>query len=257
MALMVQSPLGFNTNSMPISRSFWRRRRGMGSEQRKIYPSACMSPRVFILLHWRTLLRYFKGRFHLWIHWRCRQSCFIQKTHAGIRSRGHPTFLFHDAPEGRGEWYLTSEKRLVLPKLFPLCSSSMQPRAVELAGLQIIVVILTAMLPNGLWVTGCGWEFSQKGWLGNTRSSRLITMLIAMGTCLPFASHVAFSILTCGYGYVRHQAQTCYCGEHNCVGYIGGKTQTGFAAMEDLYLDGESKFIQPVIRPWLSMMISS
>jgi [histone H3]-lysine36 N-trimethyltransferase len=35
-----------------------------------------------------------------------------------------------------------------------------------------------------------------------------------------------------------HQAQICYCGEPNCVGYIGGKTQTDIAAMDDLYLDG-------------------
>ncbi len=36
----------------------------------------------------------------------------------------------------------------------------------------------------------------------------------------------------------RHDAQPCYCGEHNCQGYIGGKTQTDVAAMDDLYLDG-------------------
>ncbi|KAK0200857.1 hypothetical protein DFS33DRAFT_1265721 [Desarmillaria ectypa] len=35
----------------------------------------------------------------------------------------------------------------------------------------------------------------------------------------------------------RHQAQTCYCGEPQCVGYIGGKTQTDVSAMDDLYLD--------------------
>ncbi|KXN83993.1 Histone-lysine N-methyltransferase, H3 lysine-36 specific [Leucoagaricus sp. SymC.cos] len=45
--------------------------------------------------------------------------------------------------------------------------------------------------------------------------------------------------LTFNYNVDRygHQAQTCYCGEPNCVGYIGGKTQTEFAAMDDLYLD--------------------
>ena len=37
----------------------------------------------------------------------------------------------------------------------------------------------------------------------------------------------------------RHQAQVCYCGEPNCMGYIGGKTQTDIAAMDDLYLDGK------------------
>lgn len=35
-----------------------------------------------------------------------------------------------------------------------------------------------------------------------------------------------------------HQAQTCYCGEPNCVGFIGGKTQTDIVTMDDLYLDG-------------------
>ncbi|KAG6811739.1 hypothetical protein H0H92_006004 [Tricholoma furcatifolium] len=45
--------------------------------------------------------------------------------------------------------------------------------------------------------------------------------------------------LTFNYNVDRygHQAQTCYCGESNCVGYIGGKTQTDVATMDDLYLD--------------------
>ncbi|XP_006455768.1 hypothetical protein AGABI2DRAFT_76781 [Agaricus bisporus var. bisporus H97] len=45
--------------------------------------------------------------------------------------------------------------------------------------------------------------------------------------------------LTFNYNVDRygHQAQTCFCGEANCVGYIGGKTQTEFAGMDDLYLD--------------------
>ena len=38
----------------------------------------------------------------------------------------------------------------------------------------------------------------------------------------------------------RHEAQPCYCGEAKCVGFIGGKTQTDLAAMDDLYLDGMS-----------------
>lgn len=38
-----------------------------------------------------------------------------------------------------------------------------------------------------------------------------------------------------------HQAQLCYCGELNCLGFIGGKTQTDIAAMDDLYLDGSPK----------------
>jgi hypothetical protein len=37
----------------------------------------------------------------------------------------------------------------------------------------------------------------------------------------------------------RHDAQTCYCGEANCVGTIGGKTQTDVGTIDDLFLDGE------------------
>ena len=46
--------------------------------------------------------------------------------------------------------------------------------------------------------------------------------------------------LTFNYNVDRygHDAQICYCGEPNCVGFIGGKTQTDLAAMDDLYLDG-------------------
>ncbi|TFY61091.1 hypothetical protein EVJ58_g4716 [Rhodofomes roseus] len=45
--------------------------------------------------------------------------------------------------------------------------------------------------------------------------------------------------LTFNYNVDRygHDAQPCYCGEPNCVGFIGGKTQTDIAAMDDLYLD--------------------
>ncbi|KAG6902637.1 hypothetical protein C0995_013762 [Termitomyces sp. Mi166 len=45
--------------------------------------------------------------------------------------------------------------------------------------------------------------------------------------------------LTFNYNVDRygHQAQTCYCGEPNCVGYIGGKTQTDAATMDDLVFD--------------------
>ncbi|THG94132.1 hypothetical protein EW026_g7278 [Hermanssonia centrifuga] len=45
--------------------------------------------------------------------------------------------------------------------------------------------------------------------------------------------------LTFNYNVDRygHDAQPCYCGEAKCVGFIGGKTQTDLAAMDDLYLD--------------------
>lgn len=42
------------------------------------------------------------------------------------------------------------------------------------------------------------------------------------------------------YLLVRHDAQICYCGEPNCVGTIGGKTQTDIGGMNDLFLDGQS-----------------
>lgn len=35
----------------------------------------------------------------------------------------------------------------------------------------------------------------------------------------------------------RHEAQICYCGEPNCVGTIGGKTQTDIGGMDDLFLE--------------------
>ncbi|KAI0028737.1 hypothetical protein K488DRAFT_57880 [Vararia minispora EC-137] len=45
--------------------------------------------------------------------------------------------------------------------------------------------------------------------------------------------------LTFNYNVDRygHEAQTCYCGEPQCVGFIGGKTQTDVGAMDDMYLD--------------------
>ncbi|EKM52685.1 uncharacterized protein PHACADRAFT_211907 [Phanerochaete carnosa HHB-10118-sp] len=45
--------------------------------------------------------------------------------------------------------------------------------------------------------------------------------------------------LTFNYNVDRygHEPQMCYCGEDKCVGFIGGKTQTELAAMDDLYLD--------------------
>ncbi|KAJ7701547.1 hypothetical protein B0H17DRAFT_1244351 [Mycena rosella] len=45
--------------------------------------------------------------------------------------------------------------------------------------------------------------------------------------------------LTFNYNVDRygHKAQKCYCGEAKCVGYIGGKTQTDIATVDDLYLD--------------------
>ena len=44
-----------------------------------------------------------------------------------------------------------------------------------------------------------------------------------------------------------HDAQPCYCGEANCVGFLGGKTQTDVAAMDDLYLDGRYLMLTSLI----------
>ncbi|KAF9239430.1 hypothetical protein BU15DRAFT_61942 [Melanogaster broomeanus] len=45
--------------------------------------------------------------------------------------------------------------------------------------------------------------------------------------------------LTFNYNVDRygHDPQPCYCGEENCVGFLGGKTQTDIGGMDDLYLD--------------------
>ncbi|KAF8549008.1 hypothetical protein OG21DRAFT_1500664 [Imleria badia] len=45
--------------------------------------------------------------------------------------------------------------------------------------------------------------------------------------------------LTFNYNVDRygHEPQACYCGEPNCVGFLGGKTQTDIGGMDDLYLD--------------------
>lgn len=45
--------------------------------------------------------------------------------------------------------------------------------------------------------------------------------------------------LTFNYNVDRygHEAQECHCGEPNCVGYLGGKTQTDVGAMDELYID--------------------
>jgi hypothetical protein len=45
--------------------------------------------------------------------------------------------------------------------------------------------------------------------------------------------------LTFNYNVDRygHEAQPCYCGEPNCVGFLGGKTQTDVGGMDTLFLD--------------------
>ncbi|KAJ7042863.1 histone methyltransferase [Mycena alexandri] len=45
--------------------------------------------------------------------------------------------------------------------------------------------------------------------------------------------------LTFNYNVDRygHKAQKCYCGEPQCVGFIGGKTQTDLSTVDDIYMD--------------------
>jgi hypothetical protein len=47
--------------------------------------------------------------------------------------------------------------------------------------------------------------------------------------------------LTFNYNVDRygHDAQECFCGEANCVGTLGGKTQTDIGGMDQLFIDGE------------------
>lgn len=59
-------------------------------------------------------------------------------------------------------------------------------------------------------------------------------MLTATGMCALKFRYCAGNDLASA---ARHQAQECFCGEPNCIGFIGGKTQTDFASMDDLYLD--------------------
>ncbi|KAJ7160997.1 hypothetical protein C8R46DRAFT_357675 [Mycena filopes] len=45
--------------------------------------------------------------------------------------------------------------------------------------------------------------------------------------------------LTFNYNVDRygHKAQPCFCGEPQCVGFIGGKTQTDISSVDDIYMD--------------------
>lgn len=61
-------------------------------------------------------------------------------------------------------------------------------------------------------------------------------MLTAMGQYCVSTSPLqrAYTDL-CLYSY---DAQVCYCGEHSCLGTIGGKTQTDIRIMDPLYIEG-------------------
>lgn len=64
-------------------------------------------------------------------------------------------------------------------------------------------------------------------------------MLIVMGKFLAMMSGYSVTNFS-----TRHEAQPCYCGEPNCIGVLGGKTQTDVAAMDDITLDGASYISQ-------------
>lgn len=116
-------------------------------------------------------------------------------------------------------------------------ASSSTPQKEAASGVsQTTAATRTAMLQNGQWVITCVWASSRTGTSRRTRNSRSTITSTAMGesyTSLAQARRVAHAIV------FSHDAQPCYCGEPNCVGFIGGKTQTDIAAMDDLYLDGK------------------
>ena len=79
------------------------------------------------------------------------------------------------------------------------------------------------------------------GILRRTRKSPSTTTLIVVGDFLAMVSgHSVTNFST------RHEAQPCYCGEPNCIGVLGGKTQTDVAAMDDITLDGASYVSLPL-----------
>lgn len=106
-------------------------------------------------------------------------------------------------------------------------------RRVALEGLRITAVILTVMLQNGRWEHACGWVYTLSVTLERTKNLLLTIMLIAMGKYLS-CTHFMVS----DKNNNSHEAQPCYCGEPNCVGFLGGKTQTDVAAMTDVVLEG-------------------
>jgi hypothetical protein len=56
---------------------------------------------------------------------------------------------------------------------------------------------------------------------------------------------------------IRHDAQICYCGEPNCVGTIGGKTQTDIGGMGDLLIQGESSCGPCSVIPLINQLLVS
>lgn len=112
-------------------------------------------------------------------------------------------------------------------------SSSTRPSAAAKVDSSTTRATPTASLPNGPSGARCAWASSLSAISRRTRSSRSTTTSIVTG---------AFSFLADRAGLIlgrrRHTAQECYCGEPNCVGYIGGKTQTDIGGMDDLYLEG-------------------
>lgn len=97
---------------------------------------------------------------------------------------------------------------------------------------QIIVATRTVTSRNGQWESMSAWASSQIGTYVKMRNLPSITMWTVTGM-LGFFIDFSDELI-----HPRHEAQPCYCGETNCVGFLGGKTQTDIAGMDDLYLDG-------------------
>ena len=93
------------------------------------------------------------------------------------------------------------------------------------------------MWRNGLLGVTSEWVSLQVAMYNNTRSLLSTTMSTVTGMSFYIYWPDACSII-----FRRHEAQPCHCGEPNCVGFIGGKTQTDIGAMDDLYLDGNAFF---------------
>ena len=129
---------------------------------------------------------------------------------------------------------------LPLPPLRVVFSSSTRQSAVASVGSRTIPATQTATSQSGQSDNTSEWASSRTARSRRTRSSLSTITSIATGefaTPPPPSPQGGFCRGTDNY-FCRHDAQPCYCGEAKCVGFIGGKTQTDLAGMDDLYLDG-------------------
>ncbi|KAG0146074.1 hypothetical protein CROQUDRAFT_44884 [Cronartium quercuum f. sp. fusiforme G11] len=70
--------------------------------------------------------------------------------------------------------------------------------------------------------------------IGKWVVGRQVRMGIFTKRAVKAGEELTFNYNVDRYGY---DAQECYCGEPNCVGFLGGKTQTDVGAMDELYID--------------------